>query len=845
MVGSNKRGIAGVPRVPGGMIPRHALRDRLGRTPLTVVRAPGGSGKTVLLAQWAAEHRGTGTWLTVEPDIGGRAAFWNAVFDGLAGVRAAFDDADGTGLRRGLISIVRGLGDFALVVDDAHELRDPLVEDDLLALLRACPGLLVLVGTRTRGGLEAPRHELTLDVTVLDPESLVLGLEEIGVIAGASSPRAAADLLEASGGNPLLLRTLLAGSRADPAAPISAHDTLSDHLRHLFAARDPELGAFASLTAIPDDVDATLAAHLSSLPVERVVGLLAELEREGLVMRREAAGETRHRYHPLVREVLRDGLRRDHAELARRAGLLASAAAESRGQYLAALRHAVDAEDYGRASDVVLHGGIPLLRSGGAVAILQRVPLRYVARLPFLAVVLGLGANARGDRLRALELLTLALGASRALRTRQRVAERVGLALIESVILRITGRGDDSAEAARRMAKLLEDAAPEDLEEIAEQESAFRYQGALSLFRAGRLDEARLAAERVGLSAEALASGTPEAIGSAALVAAIDAAVGDGAAVRTLERIDDAGYPPELAEGYVGSLALVARAVLALDEGDAESAETHLEPLRDRENLEHRMLVVVLRAVLALWRGEPELGLRTLDELDAADGPRARVSAQDRRAAGAARALLHAAAGRIGAAHAAVRERGPADALGGVLTASLLLLEQRPDLAVERLAARTVVGGPRIEAAADLLLASASLQLGDDPVAELAVRRFAAVAELHGALSPLVLLPIDHREAVIRLAERVGIDSGMRARWSRMPAPLPLGASRVTLTPREAEVLSRLRTTSSLAQIAAALNVSGNTVKSQVRTLYRKLGVSTRDEALRLAYLQGLLGPRD
>lgn len=833
------------------MLPRSALLERLGRTPLTVVRAPGGSGKTVLLAQWASARSSPGAWVTVEPDIGSRASFWNAVLDiasaaGL-GVPAALEDgSDRDALRRDLLRAFRTVDAFVLVIDDAHELSDPLVVDDLVALLRACPALVVLVGTRARGELEAPRHRLTLDVTVVEPEELVLSLDEVGLLVGSdgSNHGRAAELLEASGGNPLLLRAILGGARGRAGAPRA---TMSDHLRHLFESRDRELAAFASVTAVPDDVDVTFASQLSGMSAARVGSLLDLLENEGLVMRRETSEGVRHRYHPLVREVLRDELRRERPDHDRRASLLASAEAESRRQFLPALRHAVDAGDYARASDVCLHGGITLLRSRGAAAILQRVPFRYVARLPFLAIVLGLAANARGERLKALELLALALGASRAGRGRQRVAERVGLALVESVVLRITGRADESAAAARRMVSLLEDAAPGDLEEIAEQEGPYRYQGALSLFRAGSVLEARLAADRVGVSASALALGKPETLAAASLIAAVDAGRGEcRAASAVLEVIDASTYAVELRDGYMGSLAHLAHGILDLESADPDAAEQRADLLRDRANLEHGMLFVVLRALTALWRGRPEVGLRVLDARESVDRPRARLSAQDQRLATAVRIVLHAALGQLGPAHVALRtlDRGT-DPVARVLDATLSLLEQRPELVLEKLSGRSVDAGPRLQAASELLIAAASLRLGDRDVAEAALRRFLATSGVHGIHSPVVLVPRDHRAALWELAQQIGADADILERLSRMPAPFRPAPARATLTRREADVLEKLAETSGLAEIAAALSVSANTVKTQVRTLYRKLGVTSRDEALRLAYLQGLLERRD
>lgn len=60
------------------------------------------------------------------------------------------------------------------------------------------------------------------------------------------------------------------------------------------------------------------------------------------------------------------------------------------------------------------------------------------------------------------------------------------------------------------------------------------------------------------------------------------------------------------------------------------------------------------------------------------------------------------------------------------------------------------------------------------------------------------------------------------------------------LTRRERVVLAHLSEDVTLEQIASTLFVTRNTVKSQVRSLYRKLGVSTRSEALEWARQAGM-----
>ncbi|GIG36858.1 LuxR C-terminal-related transcriptional regulator [Cellulomonas pakistanensis] len=60
------------------------------------------------------------------------------------------------------------------------------------------------------------------------------------------------------------------------------------------------------------------------------------------------------------------------------------------------------------------------------------------------------------------------------------------------------------------------------------------------------------------------------------------------------------------------------------------------------------------------------------------------------------------------------------------------------------------------------------------------------------------------------------------------------------LSPRELVVLAELTSDDSLEDIARRQFVSRNTVKSQVRSIYRKIGASTRDEAVAWARSAGL-----
>jgi len=61
------------------------------------------------------------------------------------------------------------------------------------------------------------------------------------------------------------------------------------------------------------------------------------------------------------------------------------------------------------------------------------------------------------------------------------------------------------------------------------------------------------------------------------------------------------------------------------------------------------------------------------------------------------------------------------------------------------------------------------------------------------------------------------------------------------LTARETEVLELLATWLTMAEIGGKLSISTNTVKTHAKTLYRKIGVASRREAVYWAREQGLL----
>ncbi|HVX94696.1 MAG TPA: LuxR C-terminal-related transcriptional regulator, partial [Polyangia bacterium] len=64
------------------------------------------------------------------------------------------------------------------------------------------------------------------------------------------------------------------------------------------------------------------------------------------------------------------------------------------------------------------------------------------------------------------------------------------------------------------------------------------------------------------------------------------------------------------------------------------------------------------------------------------------------------------------------------------------------------------------------------------------------------------------------------------------------------LTDREVQVLGEFADGLSYGEVAASLNVSVNTVRSYVRTIYEKLSVDSKTSAVLEAVRLGLIAPR-
>jgi DNA-binding CsgD family transcriptional regulator len=148
---------------------------------------------------------------------------------------------------------------------------------------------------------------------------------------------------------------------------------------------------------------------------------------------------------------------------------------------------------------------------------------------------------------------------------------------------------------------------------------------------------------------------------------------------------------------------------------------------------------------------------------------------------------------------------------------------------------------PRTLLTAHLVAAVASLELDDMIGAPRHFGRALAIARGRGIRRPFRAFPPATISELITCTRSASPhDSGVLQMCEELSSPLPRhpgrgATTKSRLSERERVILSHLGTDLSIAQLAAVLYVSPNTLKSQIKSIYRKLGVNSRAAAVAAA----------
>ncbi|PPF35618.1 LuxR C-terminal-related transcriptional regulator [Pseudoclavibacter sp. AY1H1] len=821
-----------------------------------VIRAPWGFGKSRVLDGWDEGDGRHVVRVVIDPGGATRESFWHDVAAALPGhgsERSSLGDARPA---EALVEDVLVAHPLTLVVNGFEYLDEqPSVEADLISLLTRAPGVRVVIASRRETSFEDARTRMSLDVQVIAAEELLFTTEEIEAelrSAGMGAPALTAVVERASGRVPALVKLSLlelsGGGHPNTVDVLERWLTqrLGDYVAATILRGDDDL---AALAIGADLLDETLAGQLTARPGAQV---LDEFERRGLGARErlvleDGQSQAVFRFTPTTARAGRASLRAKDAKALFGQRRSFAAWAKERGQPHAALTAAVDGSDYALASSIVMDHWFELGDDRPqVVAALERLPRVTIARWPLLGVELALCYLAMKDhQWRAAEVFALSLTGIGLRRGTASATEQLMYVLLEMVAARtVFGSYKQARHHADRLSRMLSEFP------AAEYEHAHRViphaisqLAATQLFTGATQDALQTlisgTATARRLRAPLRAQYFPLSLRAGAHAIAGELAEAQLAIVES----DSVPGQEHRHDDYSGSPARLAEAYLHLEAGRYEAALEVLARLHPHygtiENI-HLLLEAETWAHIGL---DPAQGLDRILEIR-------KLAERQRRlpsyvTAHLDRSTAHVALATHRVALAAQYSRG-VDVLGRVPAATLRakvdLARQSDTDALGVLLRYPPVRDTTLRDRIDheLTLATAHQRTGHRDSAVTLLRSAAASLTNAGLTLPLLgHRSIGHAE-LTSLAMETGIllpslpDSLTAPEESQHAAP-------PKLTPREIAVLRELMDNASYAEVSARLDVSINTVRTQVRSLYSKLEVRSREEAINAALTIHLL----
>ena len=846
--------------LPSTLVTRSLLHEQLSSGAgkrLTVVVGSAGSGKSVLLSNWAATRRpGVTSWLSCDKADTDPVRFWSGFIEALQaeapgfGAEAAdvlaLDSAMSADVTASLANDAMNLPEgMAIIVDDFHTAATA-VSADMTDLVERWPGETTQLVLASRNDPPVRLHRLRLagDLCELRDNDLALSLPETAdLLANFGVEMAAADLAllhERSEGwaAAVQMAALSLQSAEDPARIARALDVRSHLISEYFIAevldeQPPELARFLLDTSVLGELTVGSCAAVSGR--QDAAALLRHIDAANLFLVPLDDERTIFRYHHLVRQVLRAELRARDPARERALQLRAGEWCEAAGDTRRATRHFLAARQVDRALDLLRDRVVPdFLRDPIAPS-----PLDISTVDPALLAdeperMLGLAADLllSGDTSRGGDCLDVIERAQPLIPPGSRLAAR--LALMRAFQYGQDGRLTEAVAAAHTARGIYEQVQPSDEWHVGIPLILLRVYPCLDDFPAVER-EAQAALALPGLPEPARLILVPSAQALARFLAGhlTDAARAARSAEWDARRLgfDRHFFAVDYRRVLTG---------LALERRDLSTAERLAEQtiaITEAGRPIFEFLTLLDRARIWAARGKIREALTTVA---AARRVLAEPSATLRAQADELEAQVRLA---LGDAQAAAELAGGVPAARrGLLLARIALAGGNHQAAQEHLqlpALRSLT--PRNRLVRQILLAAAAIERGD-PTADGIVGGAVQRARQEGFINTLVSTAPQVTGYLIEHAARMRSDPYLDQVITGaldVRASLPDRAENrqliaEPLTAAELRIL-KLLPTSTYLQIAATLYISRNTVKTQLRSVYQKLGAASRAEAIERA----------
>ncbi|MGF0312014.1 LuxR C-terminal-related transcriptional regulator [Rhodococcus sp. IEGM1428] len=509
-----------------------------------------------------------------------------------------------------------------------------------------------------------------------------------------------------------------------------------------------------------------------------------------------------------------------------------------------ALLHAVQAQEWPLVIDIIDSHWITLLSQDVSMfrAALVAIPGSRISARPAMLAARQLLTGADSASTTSESLIPATMDALRALASSPQGSEALLAGTVHAVLIRLAGDFTGSAELCRRLAilrRFMHDTSPEvQIDSVA----LLHYQWSVSHQLAGSLQESGIEAAVAyrGSSVDELSFVARGSAGTSALNWAL---IGEHArANQWLERKVQQGLPDSWLEPIVRTAGLAARGLGALDSLDLDYARWIVEQLNTlSERSEMWPVIAHVRAGFELLNTRPALALDQLRRAKANNVRSVQPAGLATRLLLTSEIELLLACGLGNQADAAAGRAGDED-WAMILRARVYSLTGRDSQAVSlsRSLSQSADVSPRLLIDSLLIEASSALHLGELRTAAAAWTRAITLIDHLELPRSLTYLASRDVEALTSLVPGRST-SFRRVCSSGSGSVFPESVRYVELTEREGIVLVALAAGQGHTRIAKDLFVSTNTVKSQLRSAYKKLGAHTRDEALSAAREIGLL----
>ena len=846
--------------LPATLVIRPALHDRLAAGAgkrLTVVVGSAGAGKSVLLASWAATRPpGTTSWLSCDKADVNPVRFWTGFIEAPQAVAPGFgaDAADLLAMDGDMSADVTASiandaaklpGGSAIIVDDFH-VASAQVSGTMTDLVERWPAgtAQLVLASRTEPPLRLHRLRLSGELCELRDRDLHFSLAESGSLLANFGVEVAADdlalLHQRSEGwaAALQMAALSLRGATDPVRAARALEVRSPTIAEYFVSevldyQPPEIVRFMLDTSILWELTADACAAVTAR--QDAAALLRRIDTASLFLVALDDERTSFRYHHLVRQVLHAELRARDRDREKALQLRAAEWFERTGDTWRAARHFLAARQADRALDLLQDRVVTGFLHDPALPAaldLSTVDPSLLADAPDRLLGLAADLLLLGDAARGGKYLDLVERAQPSIPPESRLAAR--FAAMRCFHYALTGHLNEAVHAATGARAIQERTQLRD-----EWNAAIP----LILLRVYPCLEDYEAVEREAAAALAF----PELPEPARLVLVPGA--------RALAWFE-AGRLPEAADAARAAYAdaqrlgfdqhffavdsLRALAGVALERRDLDTAEQLTEQalsITERRRPSFEFLALLDRAAIWAARGQVREALATVE---------------------AARLVL-AGTGSVLLARADELEaslrlslgdlRSPAElasklppARRGLLLAKIALAVGDHHAAQEHLQSPALGDlTPRRALLRQILLAAVAIDRGD-PMAASILSGALQTARRDRFLNTVVTaapqmtsyLIVDSAQARPDPFTEQLIGAALQVRAAQPVAPPSRRVLVEALTAAELRVL-KLLPTSTYPQIAATLYISRNTVKTHLRSIYQKLGVASRSQAIERA----------